>query len=128
MIKIIRRNKYSLELYFDLTGAEEFIDALEKALLSEESLLDLESESRFNENKKINQLRIICNETEDKISYQSGILTLELDNDGLELGLQKFQACVLGQDFYPAEFCDVMSETSRQEMTLYGFFEKKDNQ
>jgi len=121
MIRFVRTGRYSLYLEFDVVGASALVSTFQLALKSHEALVEVESDSTFKRNVHINKLRVICNEPDNKISYSLSTLILELDSDYLEYGIERLNDCLLGNDFFPAEFYDLI-EKSKQEVTLYGKF------
>jgi hypothetical protein len=126
MIRFIRTGRYSLDLEFDSVGAKTLISVFQLALKCEEPLVDVEPDSTFRKNAQVKKFKVICNEQENKIYYSSSTVTLELDSDCLEYGIKRLNDCVLGKEFYPAEFCDVVIEKRREELTLYGKFCKNE--
>lgn len=122
MIRFVRTGRYSLYLEFDVVGASTLVSTFQLALKSNEALVEVESDSTFKRNVHINKLRVIFNEQDNKISYSLSTLILELDSDCLEYGIERLNDCLLGNDFFPAEFCDVVLKKSKEEVTLYGKF------
>lgn len=122
MIRFLRDGKYSIKMEFDAVGADELFKAFESALNDCDTTVEIRPESSIEKNKVQKVLNVAKNNSDNKIYRTLDTLILELDVMNIEYGMEKFKDCIKGEDFYPAEFCEVFLK--RNCVTIYGFLVK----
>lgn len=120
MILLYRDDEYALKLEFDLKGASQLKKNLQIALELGEIIINLEKGSILEDNKTIDILKVTNAGEPSELYYKDKILTVELDKEIIEFCLERLNKCILGEEFFPAEICDVYYNDN--ELTLYGIF------
>ncbi|ANY68569.1 hypothetical protein BBD42_20385 [Paenibacillus sp. BIHB 4019] len=121
MIKINRAGKYAIDIRFDIDGASELFEAFLLTLAGEETVLVL-SEAALINSKKVKELGLAQVNDEESLHYAQSGLMLKLDSDSIENILDKLKACVGGEDFFPAECCEV--RFGKININFYAFLER----
>jgi hypothetical protein len=122
MIRFLKDGKYSIKMEFDLNGAKELLKLFELAYKNLSASVLLDFESSIEKGKYQKELYVVKNDLDNRIYRKSTTLILELDNPSIEYGVHKLSECINGEDFYPAEFCEVSFRETN--VTIYGFFIK----
>lgn len=120
MIRFFRDDEYALKLEFNLVGIKELVNKFQVALNDGEAILNIDKESILEIQEPIKYFKVTNKGKPSEIYYKSEILIIELDKDIIEFCLERFNECIEGNDFFPAEICDV--DYKDEELTLYGMF------
>lgn len=123
MIKFAKSGKYSIELRFDLDGAQYLLAAFQSASSFGMSTIDTEiSVGLSNRPIIVNQLIISRAKTQSILKHSSSEVTMQLDSDDLETGVERLKECVDKKTFYPAEFIEISLQKEDRKAYLYGVF------
>lgn len=120
MIKIKRNGKYSIHISFNINDVNSLIEVFQVALEGGRGEIDLEEQAVI-DNKSIKKLIITCNNEQDKLSFASSSMFLEMEDEVINYNLDRFEQCSVNLNFYPAELCEV--SFGRKNVTIYGFLE-----
>jgi hypothetical protein len=116
---------YSLEIHFDLNGAKILKSKFETALNKGKAVIEVDENSFLEEGKVINEL-VIINKVSPidgeiyEFDYNSKTITLKMINFVVDYCIDRFNDCIEGGDFIPAEICDADYEDT--EISIYGIF------
>ncbi|SMF75423.1 hypothetical protein SAMN05661091_1200 [Paenibacillus uliginis N3/975] len=117
VISINKSGKYSFHIKFDADGVEDLIEELKAALNGIHANLRLSNASRIDQ-KQIRSLTISCSNEQDTLSYKESGLFLQLEDEVIEYIMSRLERCLTGDDFYPAELCEVTF--GNRDMMIYG--------
>ncbi|UNK17386.1 hypothetical protein MNQ98_23360 [Paenibacillus sp. N3/727] len=122
MISINKSGKHSIDIIFDVYGAKDLIGVLKAALNGAHANLRLSNASRINQ-KQIRSLTISCSNEQDTLSYKESTLFLQLEDEVIEYIMSRLERCLNGDEFYPAEFCEV--SFGNRNMMMYGYLDHR---
>lgn len=116
---------YSLEIYFDLTGANILKSKFEIALNKGMAVIKVDESSFLEKGQIINEFEIVSKKWPYsgkmfELNYSSKTLILKMDSEVLEGVIKGFHDCIEGGDFIPPEICD--ADYKDTEISIYGIF------
>jgi len=112
MIKFIRDSKHSIQLKFDILGANRLIEAFNKALMEkDDNTLQVDCLEAFGKKKCSPYLTIMKGESTLSKTETGGVLSLE--EGDLEYGKEKLLEAIEEGYIEPAEFTRIMTNKSQ---------------
>jgi hypothetical protein len=123
----LTEEEYSLYLQFNLDGAKILKSKFETALNEGKATIEVDENSFLEERKIIKELVIISKVPPIdgeiyELDYSSKTLTLKMISYVVDDCMHRFNDCIEGGDFIPAEICDVSDKDT--ELSIYGSFFK----
>lgn len=118
MIRLFKKDKHSIKLEFDISGAEELSEALQEVLNGREKILRVDEGIKKSLQNSCNKvLKFEINNVQNNLTLLNDLITIEIDKEEAEYGFERIKECIKGASFYPAEFCEI--NYNNKTLTIY---------
>lgn len=133
MIKIFRQSRRTIYMEFDEEGNDSLIKMFRQIQTGKEFVLNVEFDMAVVKMRKTQSQTYVVNVENDNavdgsiIYFQDGRIMWKIDNEYVDMGLQRFQECKEQETFFPAEFMDIQVPKNKDldDMYCYLISDKK---